>query len=116
MPSYQLFAARDGDVFRASMSHPNLEAAEKWAASRIVEEFGLERYDFSEFYELVAETDGVLLEQQQCDRIEKAALEWSLGQLTMLSWLKRETGAELQESLRAYSAGLLKLIEALQNR
>lgn len=69
MPLYELFAARDGEVFRASQSHPDLEAAEKWASGRIVAEFRLADYKFTEFYELVAETDGVLLEERTNDHI-----------------------------------------------
>lgn len=64
MPHFRLFAARDGHVIHATSFHPNFETAEAWAALEIVERFALQDYNFTEFYELVAETDGVLLEEQ----------------------------------------------------
>lgn len=84
--------------------HADFEDAETWALSRIVHEFGLKQYDT--YDEVVADTDGVLLAQEQVSDVKEALLSWAIAQVTVLSSVRQFTQGVLADDARAYGSPL----------
>lgn len=112
MPRYLLFAARDGDTLRSAAMHPDEVAAQSWAGREIVREFCLEQVDQDDFEAVLAETDGVILEEVSPD--VRLALQITVAQLSVVSAVADHLSGSFDEEVKSWRRGILSLIMALQ--
>lgn len=111
MRKFDLFAARDGDVFRDSCVCRTDEAALRWAAARIIAEFELIDTPV-DFDEVRGECDGVLVDSPS-DPTEELIRDWSLSQVGMLSAFSAYLGPRFKDQRDRCALALIELAQAV---
>jgi hypothetical protein len=113
MTRYRLFAARDGDVIEETISAPDDEQARIIAAHRIVAGFGLDFLSERDFDEVIAETDGALLDVIPSEDAPETVSAWAKSQLSFMSHLEKKLEGRLNAEIAACESALLNLILAI---
>lgn len=114
MQKYVLFAARDGDVIRDDSVQDDDEAAELWAAQRIGDEFNLSEIARNDFYEALAECDGVSLERDSTQILDDVVVTWAVSQLSFLEKVDKCYGGLPSRERNECKGALMELAAALR--
>lgn len=115
MPRFQLFAARDGETINDVVVLPDYDAAEVWAAGRMVDCFDLDNLKNATYTEVVAETDGVELYTIHTDPMDEFVVDWLAAQLHAVGAIGQHLEDRFPKQFRSCRGGILDLLLAVRD-
>lgn len=112
MSHFRLFAARDGEVLHEQATHDSEAEARAWASRRIAANFNLLLDETDDFDSVAADCDGIILEESDCDPMDRLMLRWAEAQVGMLSAFQDHYRERFVAEREGCAAALMTLMAA----
>lgn len=113
MQRYKLFAARDGEIIEETIRAPDDEEAQIIAAHRIIDGFGLDFLDQTDFDSVIAETDGATLDVDADYDVPSVVSAWARAQLSFVVDVQNRCDRKVTTQLKDCSSALIRLIQSI---